>query len=274
MLKVLYNKIRAFLDYIKYNGKITHISIGETTPGELLKGKKIIVTGGAKGIGLAIANKFLEQNAKVLITSRNITSLQNVKQSIGNKNLQILKWDVTDFSQTTSKIEEAITLLGGLDIIVNNAAFLANKQTDETFYDKTMDTNLKSIYFICKEAGERMSQLNGEKGGKIIIISSINGFMGSTHPYYISKWGLNGLIKGYAKEYAPKNIIVNGIAPGYCSSGINLQDIEKNAYFERNPLHRIILPEEVAELATFLASDLSNGIVGEIIKVDGGTTII
>lgn len=97
--------------------------------------------------------------------------------------------------------------------------------------------------------------------------------MSSIHPYYISKWGLNGLTKGFAKIYAPKNIIVNAIAPGYCSSSINKQNIEENAYSPKNPLRRIIIPEDIAELAAFLLSDAANAIVGQIIAVDGGTTL-
>ena len=97
--------------------------------------------------------------------------------------------------------------------------------------------------------------------------------MSSTHPYYISKWGLNGLTKGFAKEYASKNIIVNAIAPGYCASSINYQDIEENAYSGKNLIHRIITPTDIAELATFLLSDAANAIVGQIITIDGGTTL-
>ena len=241
--------------------------------GGILRDKRIIVTGGASGIGLAMAKKFLSEGGKVVITGRNLEKLQESQESINNPNLFILQWDVVNIAEIDDKLHKTVEMLGGLDAFVNNAAFLDHKQTDEEFYDKTLNTNLKAVYFICQKVVNALINNNGDKGGKILNISSINGCMSSTHPYYISKWGLNGLTKGFAKEYASRNIIVNAIAPGYCSSSINYQEIKDNAFSSKNPLHRIIIPEDIAELATFLLSDAANAIVGQVIAVDGGTTL-
>ena len=271
-IKKLLKKAKALHKYIKYDGKVTNLTLSQVQYGGILKGKRIVVTGGGSGIGLAMARKFISEGAGVVITGRNREKLEQAGESINSPRLKTLPWDVSDMSVLSSKIQEAEALLGGIDIFVNNAAFLEHKQTDEAFYDKTMDTNLKAVYFICKEVVNHMIDRNGDKGGKIINISSVNGQMSSTHPYYISKWGLNGLTKGYAKEYAPHNIIVNAIAPGFCASSINYCDVNENAYCGV-PLQRIILPEDIAELACFLCSDASNAIVGQIIAVDGGLTL-
>lgn len=266
-------KLRLMFRYIRHDGKITNLSIAKIQKGHILQDKRIIITGGTSLIGLAMAIKFLEEGAVVLLTGRNKAKLTHIEKEFNNPRLKILVWDVCDYRNIEKLFTESIKLLGGLDFVINNAAFLAHKQTDQEFYDITLDTNLKAVYFICQEAVKRISALNGLNGGKILNISSINGQMSSTHPYYISKWGLNGLTRGYAKEYAAKNIIVNAIAPGYCSSGMNTKDIENNAYSEKNPIHRMIVPEEIAELATFLLSDASNGIIGQTIVIDGGTTL-
>lgn len=267
------SKLKAIAKYVKYNGKITQLTVGQINGGGYLRGKKIVVTGGGSGIGLAMAKKFISEGADVVITGRNLEKLREAESAINNPNLHILQWDVVRTDEINAKLKEAIEMLGGIDAFVNNAAFLDRKRTDEDFYDKTLDTNLRAVYFICQKVIAKIIEFNGDKGGKIINISSINGCMSSTHPYYISKWGLNGLTKGFAKEYASKNIIINAIAPGYCASSINYQNIEENAYSSKNPIQRIIIPEDIAELAGFLLSDASNAIVGQIIAVDGGTTL-
>ena len=265
--------MKALRDYLKYDGKITHLTMSQINYGGVLKGKRIVVTGGGSGIGLAMARKFVSEGADVVITGRNKEKLEQAKTSINDTHLHILQWDVSDMSVLSGKIKECADMMGGIDIFVNNAAFVERKQTGEAFYDKTMETNLKAVYFICKEVVNHMIACNGEKGGKIINISSLNGHMSSTHPYFISKWGVNALTKGYAKEYAGNNIIVNAIAPGICSSSINYQDVNENAYSDGTLINRIVLPEDIAEVACFLCSDAANCIVGQIITVDGGFTL-
>jgi len=220
-----------------------------------------------------MAKKFVSLGAEVLITGRSVEKLKKAKLQINSNNLHTLSWDISDFNIIESKLHEAIKILDGLDIIVNNAAYIAHRKSDENFYDQMMNTNLKSVYLISNYAVNYFLKDGRFSVKKILNISSLNSFKDDTNPYSLSKRGVNALTKGFAKEYADKNIIVNAIAPGYVASSINYQDISDNAYDSRSRLHRIITPEEIAELATFLCSDAANGIVGQIISLDGGVYI-
>ena len=267
------NRLRFLRQYIRTGGKITHLEFSQIHYGNILSSEKILITGGSSGIGLAMAKKFVSEGAYVIITGRNEDKLRKAVEAISSPHVAFLVWDVSDLNVLKDKMSEAVSCFGGLTCVVNNAAYIDHKNTDLEFYDNTMDTNLRAVYFISKESVELFKKLNKESGGKIINISSLNGTMSSTHPYYISKWGLNGLTRGFAKENAGNNIIVNAIAPGYCASSINYQDIEKNAYDGRSLIKRIITPEDIAELATFLLSKAANGIVGQVITCDGGATL-
>ena len=258
---------------MKTGGKITHLELSQIQYGGILSSEKILITGGSSGIGLAMAKKFASEGADVIITGRDESKLKQAVAEIPGDQVDYLVWDVSDLDVLKEKMSEAVSELGGLTCVVNNAAFIDHKHTDLRFYDKIMDTNLRAVYFICQETVEVFKRLNKDSGGKILNISSLNGSMSSTHPYYISKWGLNGLTRGFAKENAVNNIIVNAIAPGYCASSINYQDVEKNAFDERSRIKRIITPEDIAELATFLLSKAANGIVGQVITCDGGATL-
>ena len=258
---------------MKTGGKITRLELSQTQYGGILSSEKILITGGSSGIGLAMAKKFASEGADVIITGRDESKLKQAVAEIQGNQVDYIVWDVSDLDVLKEKMSEAVSELGGLTCVVNNAAFIDHKHTDLAFYDKTMDTNLRAVFFICQETVEVFKRLNKDSGGKILNISSLNSTMSSTHPYYISKWGLNGLTRGFAKENAGNNIIVNAIAPGYCASSINYQDVEKNAFDERSRIKRIITPEDIAELATFLLSKAANGIVGQVITCDGGATL-
>lgn len=143
-------------------------------------------------------------------------------------------------------------------------------------YNRIMDTNLKGLFFMMQEEANYLE--NNHIHGKIINITSITGRIPSFEVYHASKWGADCITMGLARKLASKGIIVNGIAPGTAVTDINTAqkikfDTEKNEYFSVHPTKRFIRVEEVAELATFLASDAANNIVGQIIAIDGGTTI-
>lgn len=263
---------RSYRQY-KKSGGILHLSIAQVNHGGILSGRKVIVTGGSDGIGLAMAQKFLSEGAAVLITGRSEDKLVSAKQRLASDNLLSLVWDVSDYAVLDSKLDESISLLGGLDLFVNNAAYIPTTAITEDCWDKTLDTNLKSVYFICKSVIDYYLTLHDDLCRKIINVSSLNSVQSRPHPYFISKSGLNAITRGFAKQYADRNIIVNGIAPGICASSINYQDVGENAFYGASPNKRIITPTEVAELACFLASDAANGIIGQTIFCDGGATL-
>lgn len=261
---------KRFFKYLKFcnQGGYTNLTIAQISYPELLKGKKIIITGGSEGIGKALAMKFLSVGAEVLITGRTLEKLEAAKKDINNEKLYVMQWDVADINE--KHFDDAIKQLGGLDVFVNNAAFLSWKSNDIDFFDNTINTNVRAVYYLCRRVCEYYKTNNGFKGGKILNISSVNSFESDTHPYYISKSAVNAITRAFAKEYIDSNIIVNGIAPGVCASSINYCDVERNAYYENSKNHRITTPEELAEIALFLIGDAANGIVGQTIICDGG----
>lgn len=264
------NRLASLRKYIRTNGKVVQLTISQVNYSNILYGKKIIITGGSEGIGLSMAKKFVSEGANVLITGRDELKLKKAEQTISSSNLHTLSWDVADVGAIQSKLKQAIDVLGGLDFFVNNAAFIAHYQTDEDFYDKTMVTNLKAPYFISQQVICYFLEHNKNKTSKIINISSLNAFQNSDHPYYLSKSALTTLTKGLARKYADKDIIINAIAPGICASSINAQDVRENAWSDASLNHRIVVPEEIAEIACFLLSDAANGIIGQTIVCDGG----
>ena len=273
MFKSVVKKLKVLRKYFKEGGRIVNLTVGQIEYDQILRNKKVIVTGGSDGIGLAIAKKFISIGAEVVITGRHLDKLEKAREEIDSGRLHILQWDISEIASNSKKLNEAIQILGGLDIIINNAAFLARYCTDEAFYDKTMETNLKAPYFICKDVISYFLAQNRSSVSKIINITSVNAFQSSDHPYYISKSALTALTRGLARKVADKNIVVNAIAPGVCASSINYRDVSENAWSDVTLNHRIVLPEEIAEIAAFLCSDAANGIIGQTIVCDGGTLV-
>ncbi|MCQ2294039.1 MAG: SDR family oxidoreductase [Bacteroidales bacterium] len=270
MMKFILN----FFKYIKWckSGGYAQSNISLINCPDVLKGKKVLVTGGSDGIGLAIAKKFISSGASVVITGRSIEKLARASAEIDSDNLHVLQWDICNINLIKSNINRIQDLLGGIDIVVNNAAFVPSRFEDPFTYDKTMDTNAKSVYWICYYFAEYMKSTNGLAGGKIINISSLNAFEHGMSPYFISKRAVNAITEGFAKKYSPYNIIVNGIAPGFCNSNIN-KTTQGNDYCERSANGCIVYPSQIAELACFLASGASNGIIGQTIVCDNGALL-
>ena len=241
----------------------------------MLKDKNAIVTGASRGIGRAIAIKFAENGAFVGINyfrshEKAVETLNIVKKY---SNGILLQGDVGKYEEAKNIVQEFVKERGKIDILVNNAGIYKRqsfRHMDENQWDKTIETNLKSCFNMCKNALPYM------KKGKIILISSQLALKGSSHgaDYSASKAGILGFMKSLAIELAP-DIQVNAIAPGTIDTDI-IADYtqEQRERRERGiPLKRIGLPEDVANACLFLASNLSDYITGETIVVAGGLYI-
>lgn len=265
--------VKNFIKCLKYGG-VVEVNVTQIGYPEILKGKKVLVTGGGSGIGFQIAKKCLETGAEVVITGRDIEKLNTAKYDLKSDNVFVLEWDQSDIETVEIKIHETVKVLGGLDIVFNSAGLYTPKtffDIDEELYNVVMDTNLKGLFFVAKKSAEYF--LKNKQKGKIINIASIRGIQGTTEPYGLSKWGVIGLTKGLGRDLGKEGIIVNGIAPGITATGINNINIKENAYTSSTKDHRVASPEEIAEIAIFLASDAANHIIGEVIVCDGGESL-
>ncbi|WP_321416301.1 SDR family oxidoreductase [uncultured Desulfobacter sp.] len=277
-IKRIYSTIRYLGTVYRYGGYST-VNISSIHCGQILKGKRILITGGSSGIGLTIAKKYISEGATVLITGRSVEKLSVAKDQIGSVSLKILAWDVGEIDKIEQNIIRTEELLGGnIDILVNNAGIVNGvmfPHVTEEIWDKVYRTNSKGLFFLTQFLCNRWIKSEKKQLKKILNISSQGGFVGATYPYRMTKWDIAGLTQGLGVKLAPYNIIVNGIAPGIIATNMqpNCLKQKENAYYPHNPLKRFALPEEVAELATFLISDAANFIVGQTIVCDGGFSL-
>lgn len=244
----------------------------------MLKGKVAIVTGATSGIGKAVAMTFAKNGAKVVINYRSEASLEIANEMIeaitafGGEAVAIGA-DVSKFEEAKELVAQTIEQFGQLDVLVNNAGItkdmLLLRMTEEEF-DQVVNTNLKGVFNCTKHA----SRIMMKKGGSIINMTSVVGINGNVGQcnYAASKAGVIGFTKSAAKEFATKKIRMNAIAPGFIVSRMTdtLSDTIKENVLRNIPVGRFGEVEEVANVALFLASDLSTYVTGEVIKVDGG----
>lgn len=244
----------------------------------LLAGKRAIVTGAGSGIGLAIARKYCEEGARVLLTGRREEKLIDACAGIG-ASARYMVWDVRDFGHLRERIELSAELLGGpVDILVNNAGVLTPNDFSWNYLDLTpdewdyvMDTNCKGMFFMCQNMAKHM--LKNHVKGHIVNIASEMGFRPACVTYGISKWGAVGMTRGLGMMLAPRGIVVNGIAPGATTTDMMGWKSGDSTYRESHANRRFASPEEIAELAAFLGSDKADNIVGEVILSDGGSSL-
>lgn len=261
-------------------GDIVKVNISQIQYGGILEDKRVLITGGGSGIGLAIARKCIAEGATVLITGRNNEKLLRAAKQLNSPLLKTLVWDVSEVAKHESKYAEALELVGNqFDVLVNNAGVLGgNRQfldLTEKVWDDIYSVNSKGLVFLTQCIVRNW--IKQKHKGKIINMSSMRGTLGvQDGPYGMSKWSLNGLTHGLGLKLARYGIIVNGIAPGIIvteSIAIKNIDVKENIYFGQVPVSRLGLPEEIAELAIFLMSDATNYIVGQTIICDGGYTL-
>lgn len=256
--------------------KIVQVNVSTINYVDLLKDKNVLITGGSSGIGLAIAKKCLSLGAKVVVTGRSIGKLNDVSAQINNKNFFAIEWDISQVNKASEKISEVLQRIEKIDILVNNSGIYAPESffdTNEELFDHVMDTNLKGLYFATKEIAKYF--ICNDIKGKIINISSITSITGASIPYGLSKWGVEGLTKGLARDLIKYGIIVNAVAPGVVATAINPDlDLNKNMNRVGALTDRASTAEEIAEIVVFLSSNSTTNIIGQTIVCDGGETLI
>ncbi len=239
-----------------------------------LQNKVAVVTGGCRGIGLAIAEKFAEEGAFVYVWDYVVPEILELKNPSNFNSIKPIQVDVTSSDSIGKATEIVLNEKGRIDILVNNAGITRDNlliRMSESEWDSVLNTNLKGAYLCTKAVVKSMMS---QRYGKIINISSIVGIIGNAGQsnYSASKAGLIAFTKSIAKELAGRNILANCIAPGYVKTAMTdkLTDEQREAFLRNIPLKRPAEPSDIANVALFLASDESNYITGQVINVDGG----
>lgn len=246
-----------------------------------LENKAAIVTGGARGIGLAIARRYLAEGANVVIADVDAAAGEAAARALDGARCGFVRADVGDRRDADDLVAETCRRFGGVDILVNNAGIVHGADfldIEEADFDRVLRTNLKGAFLVGQAAARRMvAQVKaGRAPGAIVNMSSINAVVAIPNqvPYCVSKGGLAQLTKVMALSLAPYGIRVNAIGPGSIMTDI-LRSVAtdreaKRRILARTPLGRIGEPEEIAAIAVFLACTDSSYISGQTIYADGG----
>lgn len=246
----------------------------------MLENKKVMITGGSRGIGRAMAIAMAQAGADVaVIYNGNKEAADKVCEEIRAMGRQAaaFKCDVGNFEEAGKTVQAVNKELGGLDVLVNNAGITKDGlifTLKEDDFDRVIETNLKGAFNTIKHAAKIMMK---NRKGTIINITSVSGMMGNPGQanYAAAKAGMIGLTKTVAKELAARSITCNAIAPGFVATEMTdkLSDEVKDSIDSVVPLKRMAQPEDIANAAVFLASDKASYITGEVLKVDGGLYI-
>jgi NAD(P)-dependent dehydrogenase (short-subunit alcohol dehydrogenase family) len=250
--------------------------------------KNVFITGSASGIGKAIARSFAEEGASLALADVNMNGIQAEIKEFGETKGRLFAYelDVTKEAQVTKVVNQAIADLGGIDILVNDAGVSTMQYSwniTEEEWDHVMDVNAKGNWLVSKHV---IPHLLEKKAGKIVNVASMGGLMGApllAH-YCASKFAVVGITESIAKELAPYGINVNAVCPGYVNTSMQnrevvweakLRGIEdpeevRKEYVKLTPMARLSVPEDIAGLVLFLASEDARFITGTSIRVSGG----
>ncbi|MDR2281262.1 MAG: 3-oxoacyl-ACP reductase FabG [Gordonia sp. (in: high G+C Gram-positive bacteria)] len=241
----------------------------------LLTGKTAVITGAAQGIGLAIARRFVDEGARVVLGDLNAEQVESAAASLGGSDTAIgVACDVTSADDVARLVDTAVTTFGSLDVMVNNAGITRDatmrKMTEDEF-DQVIDVHLKGVWHGTRTAAAHMRE---QKSGSIVNLSSISGKVGLAGQtnYSAAKAGIVGLSKAAAKEVAYLGVRVNCIQPGLIRTAMTEAMPQRiwDAKMAEIPMARAGEPDEIASVATFLASDLSSYMTGTVLEVTGG----
>ena len=240
--------------------------------------KTVLITGGSRGIGKAVAIKFAEKGNQIIINyvseKTDTEKLKNELLEAGAKDVLLIKADVSNSEDVKNMVKESIEKFEKIDILVNNAGItkdnLLMRMSEEEF-DKVIQINLKGTYLVTKEVTKYMMK---KRSGSIVNLASVVGVAGNAGQcnYAASKAGIIGFTKSIAKELASRNIRANAVAPGFIETDMTnvLKEEIKENINSQIPVRRMGSAKEVAELVYFLGEDASSYITGQVINVDGG----
>ena len=240
--------------------------------------KTVLITGGSRGIGKAVAMKFAENGYQIIINYvSDKTDTEQLKKELlqaGASDILLIKADVSNSEDVKNMVKESIEKFEKIDVLVNNAGItkdnLLMRMSEEEF-DKVIQINLKGTYLVTKEVTRYMMK---KKKGSIVNLASVVGVAGNAGQcnYAASKAGIIGFTKSVAKELASRNIRANAVAPGFIETDMTniLKDEIKENINSQIPLKRMGTAREVAELVYFLGEDSSSYITAQVINVDGG----
>jgi meso-butanediol dehydrogenase/(S,S)-butanediol dehydrogenase/diacetyl reductase len=240
-----------------------------------LQGKRVLITGGASGIGAATAARFLQEGSAVCVLDRDAKGRERIQRELPDL-AGTVDADVSNLQQVRAAVEDAVRILGGLDVLINNAGIsIRHNFLDITAeeWDKVLAVNLTGVFYMAQAAARHMVQ---HSGGVILQTASTNGIVG--YPYYAdynaTKAGVIELTRSMALELAP-TIRVCAVAPGYVLTPMQRAEYTDEMLAEVNrklPLGRHAQPEEIAALFAFLASDDAAYLTGHVYTIDGAET--
>jgi glucose 1-dehydrogenase len=242
--------------------------------------KTVLITGGAKGIGYAIARQFISEGAQIVIADVDETAGAKCVEEFGDKAV-FVRTDVSKTADVHNLVTEAVKTFGSIEVLINNAAVVHAAEfldLTEADFDRVIGINLKGAFMVGQSVAKQMVKQveGGAKPGAIVNMSSVNAVFAIANqvPYSVSKGGVSQLTKVMALSLAPFGIRVNAIGPGSIMTdmlaSVNSNPEAKARILSRTPLGRIGEPSEIATIASFLASDAASYITGQTIFADGG----
>lgn len=271
------------LTFILKGTPIKHVMANVTTlaPNSLLLGRTALITGGTSGIGYEIAKSFVNAGASVIITGRSIERVNKAVKQLYSEisdggGIYGVGMNIRNTEELKKRFDEVIKIAGNpIDILVNNAGVLGCNFYDgvESDYDAILDTNLKGTFFLSQLVAHYMK--DNHIKGNILNVASSSSLRPAASAYTLSKWGIRGLTLGLAKTLAPYDIVVNGIAPGPTATPMLMPNgVVEDISFKTNPTGRYALPEEIANMAVILVSNMGRMVVGDIVYMTGGAGLI
>ena len=270
MRKILH-KIYRSLFPVPVNNLKAEIAL--TSPSSLLEDRKIAIIGGTRGIGRAMAEKFVAEGAKVVITGRSKDKAVNAANEIGCSSYAL---DISNCDDFNPFIAQCVEALGALDTLVINAGISLHEgdiiNVTPQQFDSQIATNLRGAYFAA-QAFIKYVMRGNLRSTNLLFISSERGEYVDMLPYGLTKAAMNSLVCGLAKRCIKLDMRVNAVAPGVTATDLTSYDANSNVYRGDQMNNRIYLPQEMAEVANFLVSNVSNCLAGQIIVCNEGKSI-